>query len=228
MNTRILSTIVVAVACFSIAFAQGGQGGQRQGGGGQGGFGQRMGGGMGGPQMLSLPAVQTELKLIDSQKIQIQALLEANRSQMGGRGGAGGGQAFDPEAARAQREKLEAEIKRVLNEEQYTRYQQLVLQQQGPSALARPEIAEKVGLSEAQIQQIRQIQQAQQEAMRGMMQGGGGGGDRAAMQQQMQAMRAETDKKVLGVLNADQKATWEAMLGKPFTFPQQGRGGGIG
>lgn len=179
---------------------------------------------MGGPQMLQLPAVQTELKLTETQKTQIQQLLEANRPQMGGGQRGGGGQGFDPEAMRQQRERMEAEIKKILNEEQYARYQQLSLQQQGPSALARPEIAKEVGLSEAQQNQIRQIQQAQQEAMRSMMQGGGGGGDRQAMMQQMQAMREETDKKILAVLNSDQRAKWDSMLGKPFNFGQ-GRGG---
>jgi alpha-mannosidase len=118
---------------------------------------------------------------------------------------------------------MEAEVKKILNEEQYTRYQQLSLQQQGPPALARPEIAKEVGLSEAQQNQIRQIQQAQQEAMRSMMQGGGGG-DRQAMMEQMQAMREETNKKILAVLNAEQRAKWDSMLGKPFNFGQ-GRGG---
>lgn len=223
MKIRVLSTAVVAVACLSIAFAQGGGGqggGQR---GGQGGFGQRgMGMGMqGGPQILARQDVQAELKLTDSQKSQIQALLEANRPQGGfggGRGGGGGGQGFDPEALRAQRERMEAEVQKILTPEQYKRYRELNLQLQGPRALGQPEVAKEVGLSEAQQNQIRQLIQAEQETMRSMFQGGGGGGDFQAMREQMQAMRAETDRKILAVLNAEQKAKWESMLGKKFEF----------
>lgn len=211
MKNRILSTAVVAVACLSIAFAQGG--GQR--GGGQGGFGQRGMGTQGGPQMLARQDVQTELKLTDAQKSQIQALLEANRPQ-GGFGG--GGQGFDPEAMRAQREKMEAEVKKILNEEQYKRYRELSLQLRGARALGQPEVAKEVGLNETQQNQIQQLIQAERQTMQDMVQGGGGGGDFQAMREQMQAMRAETDRKILALLNPDQKAKWESMLGKKFEF----------
>ena len=43
---------------------------------------------------------------------------------------------------------LDAKIKRILNETQYSRYHELGLQLEGPRALSRKSVADKLGLSE--------------------------------------------------------------------------------
>ena len=56
-----------------------------------------------------------------------------------------------------------------------------------------------------------------------MVSGGGGGGDREAMMAEMRLMRTEYGKKMLKLLNADQKKQWAEMTGKPFKFAADDR-----
>lgn len=220
MKIRILVFGTALLLTASLALAQApGLGGQR--GGQRGGI---MGGG--GPRILLRPEVQKELSLTSSQTTKIQEALQSQRGAGGfGRGGGGGGRG-DMEARReAMQEaaaKLDKAIKDILNESQYKRYQELSLQQQGPSALNRPEIAKKLGLSESQKQKIQEINSDQMEQMRSMFQGGGGGGDFAARREEMQKLREQTSKKLLAVLTSAQKKKWDDLLGKPFKFEQRG------
>lgn len=89
----------------------------------------------------------------------------------GFQGGPGG---RNPEQEQKQREEIEKKIKGVLTDEQFTRYQQLALQLEGAKALSRPEVADKVGLSNTQVEKIRKIVQEMDDSRRGP--GGLGGG----------------------------------------------------
>jgi hypothetical protein len=219
MKRLVMLFAVMALLAVSAAAQRGGGGGQGGFGGGQG-FGGRQGGMMGqmaGPMILMNPQVQAELKLTEDQ---IAKLREALRPAggPGGPGGAGGGRGgfgADPQAREQMRLEQEKKIKEILSAEQYKRYQQISLQLEGPSALARKEIADKVGLSDSQREKIQALIEEQRATMRDMFQGGAGG-DRQAMMEEMQKLRKETDQKILGLLTAEQKKTWEAMLGKPF------------
>ena len=49
-----------------------------------------------------------------------------------------------------------------------------------------------------------------------------------AMRTKMEALRKQTDEKIVALLTDDQKKQWKEMLGAPFTFPAfrpGGRGG---
>jgi hypothetical protein len=122
---------------------------------------------------------------------------------------------------------MEAKVKKILTESQYTRYQELALQMQGAGAVSRPEIAEKLGLSEEQIRQIRDIQMNDRPP-RPQGRPEDGLPDMKQMQEQMKKHREEIEAKILGVLTSGQKDKWKAMLGKPFKFdemPPMGPGG---
>ncbi len=138
----------------------------------------------------------------------------AGGAPQGGRGGFGNN-------AEAQA-KLDADIKAILSDSQYKRLHELMLQFDGPAALARPDVAKQFDLTEEQKKKIQDIQQTQMQNMRERMQGGGGGGERQAMMQEMQKMREETNKQILAVLTAEQKQKWDAAQGKSFKF--EGRG----
>lgn len=136
---------------------QGGQGGGFGGGQGQGGQGQGQGGQRGG------------------------------QGQGGGqRGGFGGGQQGGPGGPGGfgmppeERERLEREVAKILGSGQYTRFQQLALQQQGPSAMLDPKVTAKLGLSPEQVDQIRKIMQENRPQMGGP---GGPGGQRGGQGQ---------------------------------------------
>lgn len=167
--------------------------------------------------------------------------------QAGPRGGGQrrGGEEGGPMGQRGPR--IEEEVKQILNEGQFHRFEQLVLQFEGPTAVMRPEIGEVLGLTDQQREQIREIMaEARPEGRRGgeFGQGGGqrgqggqgggvgqGGGQRGQggeagqgqrptppTPEEMEARRKELEAKLMSVLTADQKAKWQSMLGAPFTF----------
>lgn len=137
---------------------QGGQGGGFQGGppqGGQGGFqgGPPQGrGGQGGPP---------------------QGGFQGGPPQGGFQGGPGG-PGMGPQGDQ-RRQEMEKKIKGVLSGEQYTRYQELALQAEGARAILRPEIGEKLNLTDEQRDKIQEIMQANRPQGGPQGQGGRGG-----------------------------------------------------
>lgn len=164
----------------------------------------------------------------------------AGATGQGGRGGGGqgGGQPMTPEQREQRRLETEKQIKGILNAKQFERYSQVTLQMQGPGALARKDVAAKVGLSAKQVDQIQKVQQAQMEALRNAFQNGGGqgsqggaqsgrggaqgGGSTDQMRQQFTKMREQTNSKILAVLSPAQKQKWQSLQGAPFKMPQSG------
>lgn len=244
-----LCTLAIAVPGFA----------QQPGGGRPMGGGPRMG--MGGPRILMQQDVQQELGLNQNQVQRLQEILgrgpqggPPQGGQFGGpppeggrpggppsRGdgqfggpppqGPGGGQlGGPPEGGRPggpqQVEQLEAKIKTVLSANQFARYQQLSLQARGPSAFLDPKVADKLALTDGQIEKIQNVME--QNRPQPPVQGG-----TPPDPNQMDTQRKAIEAKILAILNSDQKATWQAMIGKPFTFkrmgpPQGGRRGGGG
>ncbi len=174
--------------------------------------------------------------------------------QQGGPPPAGGGRGgIDPEVMR----QFESKLKTILNAGQFARYQQLALQSAGPRAFSQPEVIEKLGLSEEQLEQMRAIMEANRPPMgQGGPGGQGGGGFGGGGQQQgqgqggggfgggqqggpggqgqppqdpaeMKAREEKLMKDLLAVLNSNQKSTWQSMVGAKFEFTQ-GRGPGQG
>jgi Spy/CpxP family protein refolding chaperone len=171
----------------------------------------------------------------------------------GGPGGPGGG-GFDRQAMtarmEAQRAESEAELSKILTEDQHARLEEIALQQEGPLAVARPEIASKIDVTPAQSQKIQAIleqMQAQQTQLREEQRqsfggGPGGGGGRPdfndpsfraqieKMQQASETIRNSTVSKVAQVLSRSQKDAFNKLMGKSFdmTKLQQRQGPGRG
>lgn len=182
-----------------------------------GGEGQRPPrGGMRRPQgvgILMMRQVQEELNLSDAQNEKIRAILEANRPAQGNDGPPRGA----PNDAERQRgEKVRKEIAAVLNESQNRRLDQLMLQADGPRALLRPEVGDKLKLSNAQRDEIRDFMESTRPQP---------GTPPPAPDE----MRAKVEAMLKRVLSAAQQSEWAKMLGKPFDFgPPPGGGRGPG
>jgi len=131
----------------------------------------------------------------------------------GGQGGPGG---------RADQAKLEKDIKAILTETQFARLKEIALQQEGPMALAKEDVAAKIGLSDEQKEKIQDILESGRESMPRPEPG-----ERPDFQA-MESARKKIGDEVLAVLTTDQKAKWKAMLGKEFKLarPTGGPGGG--
>lgn len=217
-----LTVSLVVLVFASAVFAQPGPGGpgMRQPRGMGFGMGFGMGGGIG---LLMMPEVQKELNITEQQMQQIQQLMIQQREQM------------QPlmqqmrDATPEQRQKLmeqamqkwDEALGKVLQPAQRARLRELQLQAQGASALARPDVAKELNLSEEQRKKIGDIlAQYGQKQMQLWQQGRGPNVDRQAMMQQMQQLRQQMDKELLAVLTAQQQEQWKKMLGKPFEFPR--------
>jgi hypothetical protein len=213
---------------------------------GQGQRGQRPGGqGFGGPggggvtSLLASPEVQKELGVNEEQKGLIEDMLKDLRQS---RENAGGGNRQDLQnlsqeerqkrfeefrkQAEEREKKAEEMARMVLEPKQVDRLNQLGLQREGPSALARPEFADKVGLSAEQKEKIAKIREAARPDRGGATRNRGDGSqeERQKAFAEAREAREKTNQEMLAVLTVKQKEVWEQMQGKKFDFPQpQGR-----
>ncbi|WP_417848580.1 hypothetical protein [Thalassoglobus sp.] len=145
---------------------------------------------------------------------------------------------------RKQRDEINAkatqEIEKHLSKEQKTRLEQIALQQQGVRALDDDKVVVKLELSEEQQLKIAELLEnqmaAQQKLMESIREGGREGFAQA--REKSEALRKETDEKLMGVLTDAQKTKFAEMKGKPFELqrtrmqrgdrPQGDRGGDRG
>ena len=219
---KTLVVILMLTLVVSMALAQGG--GQRGQRGQRGGF-QR-----GGPAILNLPEVVKELKLSTSQISKIESAIESTRGQRfagggrgsdgggggrgsggGGRGAGGGGRGGFGGGTPPLNAELDKSLKEILNDTQFKRYHELMLQQAGGFVLTREDVAKKLKLTDAQKEEFGEINQDMRADMQDLRSGGGGFDIEAFM-----AMRADYGKEMVKVLTAAQKKTWDGMLGKKF------------
>ena len=157
----------------------------------------------GGPGLLVREDVQGELSLSEGQ---IAAIEEAMPE---------GGGDQDPAAVQELREETDAAMEEILSSDQFQRYQEISLQRESLRALARPSIAEKLGLSDDQIKTIEDAVEAARSAAEE------GGLDRDGFI----AIRDEMNETILSALTDDQKAAWDAMLGEEFELARSQRPG---
>lgn len=194
----------------------------------QGGGGRRGGmmGRQGGLQMLRIPAVQAELKMTPEQIGKLDAKQAEVRQSMQGLGGGGGGQLSAEERQQRMEKVQEIQTKAVndiLDPTQQKRFRQLELQQQGPSALARKDVAAELKLTDEQIKKIADLQRQADADRRSAMQGVDfqslSPEDRDKLMTRMQDIQKATGAKMAALLTEAQQTQWKDMQGAPFTFP---------
>jgi Spy/CpxP family protein refolding chaperone len=233
-RTLLMTGVALAVASIAtLASAQPGGGGF----GGGFGFGGGMGGGSSIAGLLSMPAVQTELKVTDEQKTKIQDLRTTMRDKMREAMNSGDGPPDFQNMSQEERQKAMGEMRKkmqpitkefdeqavkILDADQVARAKQLQLQREGGSALAREEVAKKLELTDDQTSKVKKLQESLAKPPQFDP-----NGDMQAQFQKMRENVTKTQKDMLAVLTDEQTTKWKEMCGKPFTFPQ-GRGFGRG
>jgi Spy/CpxP family protein refolding chaperone len=186
-----------------------------------------MRGGGGSLGLLRVEAVQNDLKLTDDQKSSIQKLQDAARDNRTALQGLSG----DERTAKMQEiaKDQDAKIAGILDDKQKARLKEIRLQQRGPSALTDKEVAEALKLTDDEVNKIKEIADAMQKDMQEAFQSAGQGGDRTAVREKATKIRKDSTDKMLAVLSAEQKASYEKMLGAKIDLPQgAGFGGGGG
>lgn len=245
--------VLAAVAAMMVACSAVAQppGGAPRGPGGPGG--PMMGGpmGLGGGSALNLlriEQVRKELELLEDQTAKLNELAQKVQAEMRER--FAGLRDLDPEQRRAKMEELrgelekrnqqlEAEVQQILLPHQLTRLEEIRIQLLGLRALQDPKVVKALGITDAQQKQIEEIQQTVRQNMSSLFEQMRGMRDlseeeraarREEMRKQFEQARTGIEQKVLGVLSAEQKATFEKMKGKPFELDMRALrpGGGPG
>ena len=194
-------------------------------GGGRGGFGGGRGGprGGGGPTFeLMNPATQEELGISEEQKTKLQETIQTQlqkfsdpklselREQS---------RNTDVEAERvlldAERDAItkritaenEAELKQVIGDEKFTRLRQISLYRSTQfglgGALTQESVANDIGLSQEQKDQIAKLREEQRSR------------PRPTSPEDYVKIRSENDAQLMAVLTAEQQAKWTGLLGPP-------------
>lgn len=186
-----------------------------------------------GPQtpitVLMAPAVQKELKLTDAQKTKVFNLsvssMEKQRDHV--QSMLLGGGMRNPQAMMASRDAMRRDNERaiagILDDKQQTRFDQIVLQAEGPLAVARPEVASKINLNAQQREYVQSIvfdlQRSQFQMfmnIRRAMAAGQGGGQVSQVREMMGKLRSEAVQQLGKIIDRKQKAAFNKLLGEPF------------
>jgi peroxiredoxin len=162
------------------------------------------------------PAVQADLKLRADQKRQVEAFLE----KVGPSLWVMRDWSFDQSRDRLEPliRQTESSVRAVLTKSQRQRLQQIMLQQRGPEALLRPEIAQVLAISAGQLGQLRSVVD---ETRRSVEQLGRIPKDASAATEHDRAahnLRIGEQDRILAILTDAQEKSWTALRGRRFAF----------
>jgi len=235
----LLVLIVVLALAANVSMAQPGGGFRGRGGpGGPGGPGGFFGGG-GTLGLIQQQEVQQEIELSEDQEAELRTLGEEIRDQVRGemQGMFEGMRDLSDEERQARFDEIrarfeqinkdaEGRMQKVLMPHQFDRLKQIDLQSRlqrgGAAALTEGELADTLGLTDSQRDQLREKQEEVQKEL----------------DEKIGQLRIEARNQLLEVLTPEQRAKLEGMMGSAFALPeprfgppQGGRGGrgfGIG
>lgn len=243
----ILSKSLAVMLVLIVAAAAGAQERERgeRGRRGPGGFG----GGFGGPgrggfevtrlMLVGVEPVQEELGLVEEQITKITDVRRELRPERGGRGDRPNFRDMTEEERQeffAERQKEAAErsaqekekLGEILMPHQSKRLEEIFLQVRGPIALLDPTVAEEVGLTEDDQQELRETIQEAREGMMAEMRELFESGDRDQVRAKMTEMQKKVEEQALAVLSDEQKQKFTEMKGEKFDLPPEALRGAFG
>ena len=185
-----------------------------------------------GPQVPAATLLSSEmrehLKISDEQVEKIQQTL---RDTMGALQGLGRPPEDATDEERAARDakrtelmtKLEVSLKGVLDEKQFSRFQQIQMQRSGPRVLTNPELAAELKISEESRSKIEAIvKKAEEQRAANRTNAFSGEITRDVAETQREAIEKARDEAILATLTEEQRAAFTKRLGEPA--PQFERG----
>jgi len=189
-----------------------------QGGGGRGGYGGQQSRTR--FELATLPEVQSDLKLNDEQKkfaTDQLAKMREKRAAAGG-GGGGGGQSARTEMAKMSAE-MDAAFVGKLDEAQKSRFNGLIAQVNGASALLDPAIAKAMDLGDELAGKLKSANDSNQSARREAM---SGFQDKSPEQrtEAIAKLTASESKSLMGLLSEAQVKKLETLKGAALTIDQ--------
>jgi hypothetical protein len=190
------------------------------------GMGMGLGGSQGGAVMILLaPSVKKELKLTEDQNAKIYNLAkqtgQKSREMMQTMAFSGGN--ANPQMMMEARRQLQQEtdqgIAGILQPKQKERFDQIVLRNEGPLAIAtRPELAAKLRLNESQQEYVQGVvMQMRRDLFMEVRQRSAAGQFNPSQMRELTAQyRKEAVKELGKVIDRKQQKTFDSMLGAPF------------
>ena len=198
---------------------------------GQGrGQGMGGGGGMAGPGIISVPAVQKELKLSEEQASKAATFAEEYREK--GREMYAELEGLEQAERQTKMQALNQkhfaagmkDVEAMLKPEQTKRFKQIVFQTRGIDNLTDPETAKALKVTPEQADRVKNLLETQRSEMREAT--ADAGSDRRAAMGKMQEIRKATLEKALAKMTPEQKTMYKEMAGEPFEMPAMGGRGG--
>ena len=191
--------------------------------------------GFAGIGLLQSPRIQKELSITEEQKTQLQELSQRVRKQFRDRFNGLENlskeerrkrlddiQKTMPQDMKKRMDLMRKGIAEILTVEQQKRWRQIELQQEGPMALERPDVAEAVGLTPEQKSKIAQVNRETQDKTQALFQEIRNG-DRQSRNERIAQLRGksrqisdEGDKTAMAILQPEQKKKLAELLGEPF------------
>jgi hypothetical protein len=216
--------------------------GERGGRGRFGGPGGRGGFEVSRLMLVRVEPVQEELGLVEEQLTKVNDLRDELRGGRGGRGDRGDRPNFremseeERQEFMAQRQKEAAErsahekekLGEILMPHQSERLEEIFLQVRGASALVDPAVAEQVGLTDDDQEELREAIQTAREGMQDEMRALFESGDREQIGEKMREMQQKVDEQALATLSDEQKQKFTEMKGEKFDLPPDALRGAFG
>ncbi len=112
-------------------------------------------------------------------------------------------------------ELVESNLAKILTAAQNERLDQIVIQVQGPTAIAGGKVAGRLNLSGDQVDQVARLSAATQSGLKQLRRQMSDSSDRAELYRQAEKLRNDLKRDLLAVLTPVQKNRWMALQGKP-------------
>lgn len=170
------------------------------------------------------PAVQSELKLTEAQKAKVQRLAKSAAQRT--RRAADGADPYGPVDVQADpRTQVDQALGRILDRRQRERLHQIVIQAEGPQAITRPEVTDKLNLDPDQIAAIQtlmsqwrqsQAQVVEMSRVNGALAAEPNPDDFARLRLASARMRKRAAEQLNQILNRRQKTILDRILGPAF------------
>jgi hypothetical protein len=177
---------------------------------------------LGGPFIIYRDWVQTELKLTDTQK---QKLLDKQQEyvqetmQVEGKLKDKQDDEWE-QAMQSHRAKSAAKfwpvLKVILKDDQFTRFQQLELQHEGPAGVFRPEIVKVLKITDEQRQQFMRVIEDLQTTIKPLLKAAQSGSNPQEIRPKVIKIIEDHEITIETLMNPQQRKQWQAMRGKPF------------
>jgi peroxiredoxin len=114
-------------------------------------------------------------------------------------------------------------LKEILQPAQRQRLTGLLMWRAGTSAMFDEEISPRMRLTDTQRTRIQEIQTETASAVAQLEQQANQGKDREPLEKQFVELKTDEQKRILGLLRAEQRTTWKEMHGKTFDVKTLGR-----